>query len=66
MWGGSRDISDVEALAVIIGFETPAEALALVEAFYPSSRIPPKVRFGVEEITGRLLPPSPTADDKTE
>ena len=29
--------------------------LALVEAFNPSSRIPPKVRFGVEEIVERVI-----------
>ena len=29
--------------------------LALVEAFYPSFRIPPKVRFGVEEIMERVI-----------
>jgi hypothetical protein len=54
---GSHDISDIEALALVIGFKTPAEALTLVEAFYPSSRIPAKVRFGVEEIMERLAPP---------
>jgi hypothetical protein len=52
---GSHDISDIEALASKIGFKTSAEALSLVEEFYPSSRIPPKVRFGVEEIMERLL-----------
>ena len=52
---GSHDISDIEALATKIGFKTAAEALSLVEEFYPSSRIPPKVRFGVEEIMERLL-----------
>jgi hypothetical protein len=52
---GSHDISDIEALATKIGFKTSAEALSLVEEFYPSSRIPPKVRFGVEEIVERLV-----------
>lgn len=52
---GSHDISDIKALATKIGFKSVAEALSLVEEFYPSSRIPPKVRFGVEEIMERLL-----------
>jgi hypothetical protein len=60
---GSHDISDIEALAAKIGFKTAAEALSLVEEFYPSSRIPPKVRFGVEEIMERLLA-KPAANGK--
>jgi hypothetical protein len=51
---GSHDISDIEALALVAGIKNAKEALALVEAFYPASRIPPKVRFGVEEIMERL------------
>ncbi len=52
--GGSHDISDIEALAQEAHIETADEALAIVESFYPSSRIPPKVRFGVEEIMERM------------
>ena len=52
---GSHDISDIEALADIAGIEDFASALALVEAFYPAARIPPKVAFGVEEIMERVL-----------
>lgn len=51
---GSHDISDIEALAVAAGIKTAKEALALVEAFYPASRIPAKVQFGVQEIMERL------------
>jgi hypothetical protein len=51
---GSHDISDIEMLAEKIGIKTSSEALSLIEGFYPSSRIPPKVRFGVEEIMQRL------------
>lgn len=58
---GSHDISDIEALAIKIGFKSPAEAVSLIEEFYPSARIPPKVRFGVEEIMERLFPP-PASD----
>jgi hypothetical protein len=51
---GSHDISDIEALAGILGVRNSSEALSLIEGFYPWSRIPPKVRFGVEEIMERL------------
>jgi hypothetical protein len=51
---GSHDISDIEALADIAGIENSSDALSLIEGFYPSSRIPPKVRFEVEEIMERL------------
>ncbi|MDP2370010.1 hypothetical protein [Rhodoferax sp.] len=51
---GSHDISDIEALAEAAGIGDAASALALVEAFYPASRIPPRVRFGVEEIMERM------------
>ena len=54
---GSHDISDIEALARKIGVRTASEALSLIEGFYPSARIPPKVRFGVEEIMERMFPP---------
>jgi hypothetical protein len=51
---GSKDISDIEALAVICRIRTADDALRLVEAFYPAQRIPPRVRFGVEEIMERV------------
>jgi len=47
---GSRDISDIEALADIAGIRDAGEAMSLVEEFYPAARIPAKVRFGIEEI----------------
>ena len=51
---GSHDISDIAALADAAGIADADAALALVEAFYPASRIPPKVRFGIEEIMERV------------
>jgi Nucleotidyltransferase of unknown function (DUF6036) len=51
---GSHDISDIEALATAIDIRTTVDAFSLIESFYPSSRIPAKVRFGVEEIMERL------------
>jgi hypothetical protein len=58
---GSHDITDIKALAEKIGIRNSSEALSLIEGFYPSARIPPKVRFGVEEIMQRLSGSS--ADD---
>ena len=52
---GSHDIADIEALAGHAGIADVAGALSLVEAFYPSAHIPPKVRFGVEEIMERVI-----------
>ena len=51
---GSHDISEIEALAGIAGIASAREALGIVEQFYPAARIPPKVRFGVEEIMERV------------
>jgi hypothetical protein len=51
---GSHDISDIEALAIAAGIKSVEEALSLVSSFYPASRIPPKVEFGVQEIMEKL------------
>lgn len=47
---GSHDISDIRALASKLELRTADDALKIVESFYPSNRIPPKVIFGIEEI----------------
>ena len=44
------DVSDIKALAQSIGLSSAAEAINLVAAFYPEDRIPPRTRFGLEEI----------------
>ena len=51
---GSHDISDIEALAHAARIPDAAAALEIVEAFYPDRKIPPKVRFGIEEIMQRM------------
>lgn len=51
---GSHDISDIEALAHAAGIPDAATALDLVESFYPRRIVPPKVRFGIEEIMERV------------
>jgi hypothetical protein len=52
---GLRDISDIEFLAGEIGIQNSDSALALIEEFYPRSRIPAKVAFGVQEIMERIV-----------
>lgn len=52
---GSHDISDIEGLADAAAVPDVAAAIAIVESFYPSSRIPVKVRFGIEEIMERVI-----------
>lgn len=52
---GSHDISDIEALADAAHIVDAPAALALVQEFYPAARIPPKVKFGVEEIMERVI-----------
>ena len=66
---GSHDISDIKFLANEIGIESAGQAFEMIEQFYPASKIPPKVRFGVEEILETALaeratkpPTSPAAD----
>jgi hypothetical protein len=46
----ASDKSDIMALADETGIEDAHAALEIVASFYPSSHIPAKVRFGVEEI----------------
>ena len=51
---GSHDISDIKALAVAAGIRSADEALDLIASFYPTSRIPAKRQFGVQEIMEQL------------
>ncbi|MDR3087337.1 MAG: nucleotidyltransferase [Azoarcus sp.] len=51
---GSHDFSDIEFLAGEAGIRDAESALKLIEAFYPASRIPARVAFGVAEIMGRM------------
>jgi hypothetical protein len=52
---GLHDMPDFEALADEINVSDAEAALSLVEAFYPASRIPPQVRFGVEKIMEQVV-----------
>jgi hypothetical protein len=47
---GAQDVQDIEHPIRICGLGTAEAVFALVERFYPERIIPPKVRFGIEEI----------------
>lgn len=63
---GSHDISDIDSLADEANILNFQQALELVESFYPASRIPPKVRFGLEEIMERVLLRRARGNTRTE
>jgi hypothetical protein len=52
----SRDVEDIKLLVAHLGITSAKEVLEVVERFYPPGRIPPKTRFGVEEIMEKLAP----------
>lgn len=47
---GSNDVEDVKKLALVCNIKSAAEALKIVESFYPGKRIPPKTSLALEEI----------------
>jgi hypothetical protein len=59
----SSDVEDIKLLAREIGVTNSADALALVQKFYPRNMLQPKTRLGLEEIFSNLDPQSP--DDET-
>jgi hypothetical protein len=48
----SEDIEDIRKLGVVLGVKNAADALAIVSRYYPEQRLPPKTKFGLEEIFG--------------
>jgi hypothetical protein len=50
----TQDRVDIESLARHIGITDAKDALTIVCEYYPQSQIPPKTRFGIEEIFGAL------------
>jgi hypothetical protein len=47
-----RDMDDIRRLGVVLNVQTAVEALEIVLRYYPADRLPPKTRFGLEEIFG--------------
>src|SRR5579871_1595863 len=49
---GRGDIDDVRRLGASLGITSAGEAIALIARFYPADMLPPKTRFGLEEMFG--------------
>jgi hypothetical protein len=50
------DVDDIVRLGQALGIQTADQAIAAVARYYPAERLPPKTRFGLEEIFGSRLP----------
>lgn len=50
------DVGDIRRIAGVLGLRTLNEALELVARYYPADALPPKTRFGLEEIFGQGEP----------
>jgi hypothetical protein len=48
----SQDVEDIRQLGSLLGIENTQQAIEIVSRYYPASRLPPKTRFGLEEIFG--------------
>jgi hypothetical protein len=48
----NQDIEDIRQLGAALKVTSAAEALDVVMRYYPAERLPPKTRFGLEEIFG--------------
>lgn len=49
----TADIEDIRKLGALLGIKSAHDALAIVSRYYPSQNLPPKTRFGIEEIFGQ-------------
>jgi hypothetical protein len=50
------DIEDIRQLGVELGIASFDQAIAMVSRFYPANALPPKTRFGLEELFGPPMP----------
>jgi len=53
----TADIADIRELGRLLGIKCAGDALAIVSRYYPAEALPPKTRFGIEEIFGRIGEP---------
>jgi hypothetical protein len=53
---GPDDKQDIRRLAAALGIDSVGEAIAVVMRYYPATELPPKTRFGLEEIFGEPGP----------
>jgi hypothetical protein len=51
------DVDDIRRLAASLGIASANQAIELVSRFYPANILPPKTRFGLEEMFGQDIPP---------
>ena len=49
---GAADVEDIRRLGAVLGIASARDALSAVSRYYPSENLPPKTRFGIEEIFG--------------
>jgi hypothetical protein len=47
------DVDDIRRLAELLGIRTSEEAIELITRYYPAEALPPRTRFGLEEIFGQ-------------
>jgi hypothetical protein len=47
-----EDINDIKQLSKLLGIKDARDALSVVARYYPANSLPPKTRFGLEEIFG--------------
>ena len=48
----SADVEDIRMLGASLGIASAQDALTAISRYYPSEKLPPKTRFGIEEIFG--------------
>lgn len=48
------DVEDIKLLIDVIGIKDTERVFEIIESFYPSKRIMPKVQFGVEQIFNEI------------
>jgi hypothetical protein len=48
----SEDVNDIKELGRLLGIRSAEDAMTTISRYYPTSRLPPKTQFGLEEIFG--------------
>jgi hypothetical protein len=46
------DVDDIRQLAADLNLKTASEAIDVIARFYPLDALPPRTRFGLEEMLG--------------
>lgn len=46
------DVEDIRELGALLGISSATDAIAAISRYYPAEKLPPKTRFGIEEIFG--------------